>query len=55
MPEMIDARIIAGHRIYDVREDDGSITQYPSVTTMLKALPEPEGLKWFRQNFENPE
>jgi len=55
MPEMIDARIVAGHRIYDVREDDGSITHFPSVTTILKVLPEPEGLKWFKKNFENAE
>jgi len=55
MSEFIEARIVAGHRVYDIRQDNGEIVSYPSATTFLKVLPEPEGLKWFYRNFENPE
>jgi hypothetical protein len=55
MGKMIGARMVANHRIYDVEQDDGSMSSYPSVTTILKVLPEPQGLKWFRMNFDNPE
>ncbi len=55
MAKMLSARMVGGHRVYDIRKDDGSIVSFPSVTTILKALPESEGLKWFKRNFENAE
>lgn len=55
MSKMIGARIVGGHRIYDILQDDGTTSSYPSVTTVLKVLPESAGLKWFKNNFENAE
>lgn len=52
---MLGARIVDGHRIYDILQDDGTILKFPSVTTILKVLPESAGLKWFWNNFENAE
>ena len=55
MAKMLGARMVGGHRVYDILQDDGTTSSYPSVTTILKALPESEGLKWFKRNFENAE
>jgi hypothetical protein len=55
MAKMLGARMVSNHRVYDILQDDGSIVSFPSVTTILKALPESEGLKWFKNNFENAE
>jgi len=52
---MLGARIVNNHRLYDILQTNGTTSSYPSVTTILKALPESEGLKWFKRNFENAE
>jgi len=49
MSEIIGARIVNGHRFYDIKQDDNSIISYPSVTTILKALPEPIALTIFKR------
>lgn len=53
--ELVKAWMWGDHRIYDVRQDDGRVDSYPSVTTLMHALPESEGLKWFRRFHDDPE
>jgi len=52
--EFLGARIVGGHRFYDFMYNDNNVS-YPSVTTMLKVLPEPDGLKWFKNNYPDAE
>jgi hypothetical protein len=55
MAELDKAWMWGDHRIYDILQDDGTISSYPSVTTLMHALPESDGLKWFRRTHEDPE
>jgi ATP-dependent exoDNAse (exonuclease V) beta subunit len=56
MAEFISAEIREGiGRVYTIKQDDGTLVEYPSATTILKVLPDPPGLTWFKNNFPNAE
>lgn len=56
MSEFVSAEIRDGiGRVYTIKQDDGSLVEYPSATTILKVLPDPPGLTWFKNNFPNAE